>query len=259
MFCYKSRQWISQAEDGLLPADRIVALEKHLARCPECRAHRDELAQARRLLRATAPELPDNFEWKLQLRLNRTLQENAAAAAVPWEDAAPRGAAGWLRSFAFSAVTGAALTAALAVFVLPALREAGPSVGRPGGETASVVQPRADAGDPLAAFLQEPASGSVGRTAGDTDRRPLLPAAGSAFGWGGGERNGRPVTLFGSSRPSFSVPERSLGDIEAIARLSQQNARLRAALDQARRDNIALQSLLEDRKSALLDSSSRRQ
>ena len=82
MLCRTARQLISQEMDGMLPAEKTPAFEEHLGRCGDCRDYRAELGLGRRLLQATAAEPVDSFEWKLQLRLNRALQEAAATRTV---------------------------------------------------------------------------------------------------------------------------------------------------------------------------------
>jgi anti-sigma factor RsiW len=77
MFCRRARNWISLALDGALPPDRTVALTRHLESCPACREYERDLQTGRRLLAASAPQLSEGFEWRLQLRLSRTLDRKS--------------------------------------------------------------------------------------------------------------------------------------------------------------------------------------
>ncbi|MBK6899071.1 MAG: zf-HC2 domain-containing protein [bacterium] len=142
MLCTTARRLISQQMDGMLPAEKTPAFEEHLGRCAACREYRAELGLGRRLLQATAAEPTDAFEWKLQLRLNRTLQEAAAARTVPWEDA-PHGAARWWRGFAASSLAGVAVTALVAVLVWPEGPRIPTTSSRPAATVAAVAEPAA--------------------------------------------------------------------------------------------------------------------
>jgi len=118
MRCSKAHEYLSMEMDGILPADATVDLEKHLDSCSECRQYREEIRLGSRFLAATAPSLSENFDWKLQLRLNQTLKETAGEVAYPWtERSLDRW--GWFRSFGTAAAMGMAAVLALAVFLGP--------------------------------------------------------------------------------------------------------------------------------------------
>lgn len=164
MRCNKTRTNISLALDGMLPPEQTRALEEHLSACDECRTHRDELLLGSRMLRATATEPSDAFEWKLQLKLNQALQE-AAATRIPWEEPAGRSRFAWLRGFALSTGAGLAATVALAIWLLPR------GVGVVESDPAPGAAPAVIAERTLGTM---PAG--VGDTAGDADRRSLSSA-----------------------------------------------------------------------------------
>jgi hypothetical protein len=116
MRCGKARDWVSLEIDGDLPPDGVPALEQHLAGCDDCRGYRDDLRLGRRILAASAPQLSDEFDWRLRLRLNRALTEAAREAAAPWpERRVSRGA--WVQRFGLSAAVGLAAVLAVALFV----------------------------------------------------------------------------------------------------------------------------------------------
>jgi hypothetical protein len=112
MKCSKIQEWISLEMDDQLPPEHVADLQDHLESCDECRGFRDDLQVGLRMLHATDPELPDNFDWKLQLRLSQTLRETARDQQFPWQDTAP----GWRRWTARAGVSAAVgLAAVLAV------------------------------------------------------------------------------------------------------------------------------------------------
>lgn len=120
MRCSKARDYLSRDLDGLLPPDATAGLLVHLDACGECRSFREDLQTGRRLLAATEPRLPDNFDWKLQLRLNQALQQRAGETAYPWledEPATRRGA--WWPAFGAATSVGLAAVLAVAVFMGP--------------------------------------------------------------------------------------------------------------------------------------------
>ncbi len=71
MRCNKAQEYLGLDLDGVLPPDATVQLTSHLDGCSECREFREDLLMGQRVLKATEPELPENFDWKLQLRLNQ--------------------------------------------------------------------------------------------------------------------------------------------------------------------------------------------
>ena len=133
MKCNKAQAWLSLEMDGRLTPEHVPLLQQHLTACDACRGYRDELLVSRRLLRATTPTLPESFDWKLQLRLNRALREAAGQASYPLTQPA----ATWRRWFAragASATLGLAAVLALAL-ILPSMVVAPPS-----GETVVASQ-----------------------------------------------------------------------------------------------------------------------
>ncbi len=211
MRCGKAKEWLSLAHDDCLPPDRTLALERHLERCPGCRAYREDLRLGSRLLRATEPRLSESFDWRLQLRLNRRLQEAARTAPPPWER--ERGARGWLRDFGLATAAGVVAAVGLGAWLLP-------------GPAPMVAE--ADSGS-------RPAAATVVPT-GDQTRLPL--------GLFGGEALGQAVS-YGGRSPFRNSPAPGLSawsgyglkeDLRVIGNLRQENLRLRAALMHARRE-----------------------
>lgn len=118
MRCAKAREYLSHRLDDQLTPDRAGDLDAHLDDCAECRSYQADLAMGQRLLAATEPDLPANFEWKLQLKLNQTLQQTAGEVAYPWQDESPDRWR-WFRNFGAAAAVGMAAVLALAVFLGP--------------------------------------------------------------------------------------------------------------------------------------------
>ncbi len=118
MRCNKAQEYLSLELDGVLPPDATVQLTSHLDGCGDCREFREDLLMGRRILQATEPELPDNFDWKLQLRLNQALKETAGEVSYPWEEK-PVDRYRWLRNFGSAAAVGMAAVLALAIFTGP--------------------------------------------------------------------------------------------------------------------------------------------
>lgn len=241
MLCYTARRLISLEIDGRLPAERTVALEEHLGRCDDCRTHRAELDLGRRFLRASAAEPSDAFEWKLQLKLNRALQEAAASRSVPWEEA-PRSAGGWWRGFAASSLGGLAVTALVALFLWPG------AMSRP--DTGTVVPAVAAS----SASVRPHVASSL-----FADRLPLRTGRARAVNLGGGLL-GRPVSEGLLSEHPISTPivGGRLGNFNASSALRAENARLRAALEGLRGENSTLKELLAARGIAYLEEDSLR-
>jgi hypothetical protein len=160
MRCSKARDYLSRDLDGLLPPDATVGLRDHVEACEACRSFREDLVAGRRLLAATEPRLPENFEWKLQLRLNQALQQRAGETAYPWqEEPAPRRGY-WLPAFSAAASVGLAAVLAFAVFTGPQRQTPVPD-----GRSAAVVSASVAASGPAV-----DAAGLAGRS----DRRPLF-------------------------------------------------------------------------------------
>jgi hypothetical protein len=163
--------YLSRDLDGLLPPDATVGLRDHVDACEACRSYREDLVAGRRLLAATEPRLPDNFDWKLQLRLNQALQQRAGETAYPWqEDPAPRRGY-WLPAFGAAASVGLAAVLAVAVFMGPQRLPVTPGA-RP---AAAVVS---------ASVVESAPAGDAASLAGRSDRRSLFGSqpAGGLYG-----------------------------------------------------------------------------
>lgn len=118
MRCSKANEFLSLEMDGVLPPDATVDLRDHLDGCKDCSQYREDLLMGSRMLEATEPELPENFDWKLQLRLNQTLKESVGEVAYPWADVGVSRWA-WMRNFTTAAAVGMAAVLAVAVFSGP--------------------------------------------------------------------------------------------------------------------------------------------
>lgn len=118
MRCTKAQEYLSLEMDGALPPDVTGDLQDHLDDCGDCREYRQDLQLGRRLLAATEPALSENFDWKLQLRLNQALKETAGEVAYPWTDQ-PADRWTWFRNFGAATAMGLAAVLAFAVFLGP--------------------------------------------------------------------------------------------------------------------------------------------
>ena len=224
MRCNKAQENLSLQLDGTLPPDLMGSLSAHLDICADCREYRDDLLMASRLLQATEPELPDNFDWKLHLRLNQTLKEAAGEVAYPWEDK-PVDRWRWLRNFGSAAAVGMAAVLALAIF-------SGPTDHSP---------------IPVAQEQESPTLGS--------DRLPLA----QKFNFGNGL--GRPVSdtpaFNGDSRNILQINQvwsgRNVSDLRTIQSLRDENRQLNRVLHQARRQNNWMRAQLDTNQGNPLD------
>jgi hypothetical protein len=165
---------------------------------------------------ATGPELPENFEWKLQLKLSQTLQRTAGETAYPWvEDEKDKWS--WFRNFGAAAAVGMAAVLALAMFVGPVH---GP---QDQGTTATGIRPGtsvsgADSG------------------AGGTDRLPLFTGRSTRGGlYGPGVQ--RSVSAGDGNRSPGGFLDRGwaghdIEDLRTIQRLRLQNDQLNRILFQ---------------------------
>jgi len=160
---------------------------------------------------ATTPELPDNFEWKLQLKLNQTLQRTAGETAFPWTET-DQDKWRWVRNFGAAAAIGMAAVLALAVFIGPenGPGQAGQAVSR--GASLGVVE-------------------STSTGAGNSDRLPLFVDRSRRGGlYGSGMQ--RPVASGGSSSSrTGGLFDRGwsghdMEDLRTIQRLRIQNGQL---------------------------------
>lgn len=193
MRCSRARDYLSRDLDGMLPPDATVGLREHVDGCADCQAFREDLVFGRRLLAATEPSLPDNFDWKLQLRLNQALQQRAGETAYPWfeEPRARRGT--WLPAFGAATSLGLAAVLAFAVFLgpreqLPVVAAGVPALSPPAAETAPAasVAEAAIATAYLGNIDERPADAAAS-LAGRSDRRPLFgaPQGGGLYNTGG--------------------------------------------------------------------------
>ncbi len=207
MRCQKIREYISQEMDELLPPAVTGDLTSHLDSCSDCREYREDLLLGRRAILATTPELSDNFEWKLQLRLNQTLQQTAGQSAFPWEEEHPDKWR-WARNFGAAAAVGMAAVLALAMFLGP--------VGGPGeGGTAEFS-------DNSPGMAQTTDSG-----AGGSDRLPLFSGQSSNRGLYSSEIQ-TPVSAGGLNQSKGTIFDRkwsghNLNDLKTIQGLMIQN------------------------------------
>ena len=254
MLCRRARDWISLSMDGMLPPDRTVALLAHLERCAGCRAWREEVQLGQRLLAATAPRLSDNFEWRLQLKLNQKLQEAARAATTPF--ASPEsGWRRWLQGAALASVGGVAVIVVLSLFLLPPRRPVPTFLALPSAPS-SVATP-ADGSTRVTAVIVGPETGTVTATAGDPSRTSLRPGTRTLAPVAGGIGREVDLRFTGTSGSLFGREGWSGGnvdDLRTIIHLREQNRRLRDALTQAQRDAGLLRAQLENPRTAAGDS-----
>jgi hypothetical protein len=79
MRCKKAREFISDSLDARLDESNGLELAEHLAACSDCRTHQTVLAEGQALLRQDLVEPSDNFEWKVQLKIQQALRDKAVA------------------------------------------------------------------------------------------------------------------------------------------------------------------------------------
>lgn len=90
MRCQHANQLISLALDEPLSEYDRQALASHLQQCPACTRHEQILARGREILQSAVVDPPDNFEWKVQLGIQKALRAGAR------EDFQPRTGRFWL-------------------------------------------------------------------------------------------------------------------------------------------------------------------
>ena len=224
MRCSKARDYVSQEQDGVLPPATTGKLRDHLDACPECQLYRQEVLVGSRLLAATEPTLPDNFEWKLQLRLAQALQQAAGESSYPWlEERGERWP--WWRNFGAATAVGLAAVLALAMFFGPI------NTGDSGDRRLSV--------------------------AGVSDRRPLFqPSSGGLYQ----PTSQRVVSTGGtapSNRASGFVDRGWSGtgteDLLTIRRLRAENRQLKNVLLQYQRASAMMRTQLDTNGTDALD------
>jgi hypothetical protein len=230
MRCGKAQEFLSLEIDGVLPPDVTVDLQDHLDACADCRQYREDIQLGSRLLAATEPTLSDNFEWKLQLRLNQTLKETAGEVAYPWTDPAPDRWS-WFRNFGAAAAMGLAAVLAVAVFFGP--------VGQPGRQAdgpaflASPTQEKVLGGDRLPLESRFNAASPLGR--------PV--ATGSPF-----QRTGPRTRVLDSGWSG-----EDLEDLRTIYRLKAENEKLGRMLFHTQRQLQLMRAQLDSTEENALD------
>lgn len=265
MRCSKARDYLSRDLDGLLPPDATAGLREHVDACVACSAFREDLVLGRRLLAATEPRLPDNFDWKLQLRLNQALQQRAGETAYPWQEGSLPRRGSWLPAFGAASSVGLAAVLAVAVFLGP---QSGPvkvaaQAGSPGGAATSVATlavpeaagPAASVPDAAATAAIAVAGSSPSATAGvagRSDRRGIFTSRPGAGLYGSGMN--RSVSFEGGAQPVAAFDRGwsgdGLRDLQTITQLRTRNTELQLRL---------IQSQIELRKlKAQLDTTGRR-
>jgi len=231
MRCSKAQSYLSQELDEQLPADVTGDLDRHLDACAACRAYREDLALGQRLLAVSEPELPDNFEWKLQLRLNRALRESAGEHLFPWQQEEKATRWRFLQGFGAATAVGLAAVLALAMVIGPQ------AISLPGLDVSGAAGPVArestwDGNDRTELYLGNIFAGrgvpvSTGNGGfGQRQSSPLLDR-----NWAGG----------------FLEEDRT------ILHLQSENRRLRTMVFQQRRDLQSLQTRLDTVPGAALD------
>ena len=227
MRCNKAREYISRELDALLPPDATGKLRDHLDGCAECREFRADILLGQRLLSVTEPKLPDNFEWKLQLRLNQALQQAAGEHAYPWPEERVDRWAAW-RNFGAASAVGLAAVLALAMFFGPVSPGQSP-------QSASVAHTMVGGSDRLPLF--QPGGGGLSRQA------TQLPV--STAGAGASRRTGDYLDRGWSGTSSE--------DLITIYRLRAENQRLSSRLLQYQRVNEMMRAQLDTSAANALD------
>jgi len=223
MKCSRFRDWISQEMDGQLAPEHVASLDDHLVSCADCRQYQEDLQLGSRMLQATEPELPDNFDWALQLQLSRALRD-AAQQSHPWEESEP-GWRRWLGRAGVSAAVGLAAVLTVAIMNPGSLLQSG------SGDVAI--------GDPA---LRMPVQGSESLVdLGDATRRPLtMDLSGSGFGANLQRRV--------SSRETFGnagIPGMNTTEVQRIRSLETENETMRRRLFAKDRQIQYLQAQLD--------------
>ncbi len=216
MRCNKARDYVSQDLDQVLPPDAAGKLRDHLDACDSCRGYRDDLRLGQRVLAATEPVLPDNFAWKLNLKLNQALQQTAGEVHYPWQEETTIDRWAWARNFGTAAAVGLAAVLALAMFLDPA----GPGIDRQ---------------------LQLNETGSSVVASSTADRRPLFQPSNAGLYQTGTQR---PVS---SSNQYLERGWSGRGTVDSrtIRRLSVENQRLSIRLLQYQQENKLLKAQLD--------------
>jgi hypothetical protein len=233
MRCSKARNWLSLAVDAQLSPDRTLSLDKHLESCDECRAYQRDLQLGKRLLKVSTPRLSENFEWRLQLKLNQLLQRAAGDAALPWS-LAPEAKGRWWRTVGLSSAAGFAAVLVLGLGLLPPqTQQSGLSV------------------DPAATWTGRSAAASDSQPLdlGYNDRLPFSSGRTSPFqrSWRGTPVANRPTGFTGAG---FQQPRSRLGDevswsLATVNRLREENQQLRGLLLDTQRQLLLVKAQLD--------------
>jgi hypothetical protein len=210
MKCSQAKLFISWAKDEPLPEYERARLETHVQVCNPCASYRTRLLEGRELFARAMAAPAENFEWKVQLKIQQALRE-AAARGLPARE----------RSRFWLPASLTAATTALAVVAIGGLVSREPDSGRrptggPAvagvtrqqslasveGDPPSVEQPR-DAGgagaNPVSGGGEaRPSSDSVARARGTAT--PGARTRGTPDGWGAG---GAAVQRVGYGDPLF--------------------------------------------------------
>lgn len=227
MKCQRFRDWISLDMDGQLAPEHVVALDDHLLSCAECRQYQEDLLVGTRMIRATEPELPDNFDWNLQLRLSQAMRE-AAQNAHPWEEPDASGWRRWLGRAGVSAAVGLAAVLAVAIMVPGTLPTGGDNAGR----TDMAAVGNADSRLPV----QDADAEYAGLA--DASRRPLTVDLGTGRGL---QRRVSSNDLFGDQL----LPDMSSTAIQRIRHLETENETMKRRLYAKDRQIQLLQAQLD--------------
>ncbi len=134
--CRRARSWISRALDDDLGETERVRLSEHIGGCAECRRHQEVLEQGRQWMRAAEAEPSENFEWKVQLGIQKALREQAAGGE---DTAVVGGAPSFWRPALASAAAVAVLVVMTGAWLLPGGSDTGqePSLAEPGAGVAA--------------------------------------------------------------------------------------------------------------------------
>ncbi|MBK8166249.1 MAG: zf-HC2 domain-containing protein [bacterium] len=243
MHCTRARDYLSRDLDGMLPPDATVGLREHVDACLDCQTFRQDLVLGRRLLAATEPKLPDNFDWKLQLRLNQALQQRAGETAYPWYEEPHVRRGNWLPAFGAATSLGLAAVLAFAVFLgprerLPLVTDGAPALSSP--SIAAVPASPVTVVD--AGTLDERPADAAANLAGRSDRRPLFGAPQGGGLYGGGVARGLSVGTDGGASRVFDRGWSGdrFEDARTIRQLRAYNAQLQQTLH---RQQLELQRL----------------
>ncbi|HOX26309.1 MAG TPA: zf-HC2 domain-containing protein [Candidatus Krumholzibacteria bacterium] len=240
MKCGKVQEWIGLEIDGQLAPEYVAPLAGHLEACARCREFRDDLRIGLRMLHATDPVLPDNFDWKLQLRLSQAMREAARDAAFPWQETGR----GWRRWFTRAGVSAAfGLAAVLSIAMLAPARMAPVLAGD--GVPAEDAAELATVDRALRLPIQtQPASSPLF----GTSRRPLDPEYRGTFGAGAL----RPVSSVGGLRGTAwsGTNER---DLVRIRQLEQDLEAMRRRLNARERQVQLLEAKLDSITGEVVD------